>query len=100
MPNAESLPHYGIAEWDRRRRASERMAPIDDRGTVDPWVAHRRPMLTPKQVDGAGAAAEHLLSHGLPALFEPDLIRAIWKAGHHDLACDLWDIYADRWTAA
>src|SRR6516225_2658353 len=78
---AEHSVHPGIAEWDRRHRATERMAPIDDDGTVDPWLKdiRNRPPLTNVQVDGAVAAAEHLLSHGLTPVFDLDVLRAMWR---------------------
>ncbi|HWU39573.1 MAG TPA: hypothetical protein VN203_18140, partial [Candidatus Acidoferrum sp.] len=66
----------------------------------DPWLKDLRPPLTDAQVDGAVAAAEHLLSHGLPPLFEADVLRAMWQHGHRQLACDLWAIYhGDREAA-
>jgi hypothetical protein len=57
---------------------------------VDPWVAHRRPDLTLQQIDGAVAAAEHLLNHGLPPFFDLDTIRAMWRHGDRALAVRLW----------
>ncbi|MGD1237285.1 hypothetical protein [Mycobacterium seoulense] len=95
----DNVTHPGLAEWDRRRRAAKRVPPIDDEGTVDPWLRSVRPPLTRPQIDGAVAAAEHLLTQGLPPVFDIGVIRAMWKAGHRDLACDLWAIYADRWAA-
>jgi hypothetical protein len=45
--------------------------------------------LTPHQVDGAVAAANHLLGLGLSPLFNTDTLRGIWRRGHRDLAVRL-----------
>lgn len=92
----DNVTHPGIKEWDRRRRAAERMRPIDDHGTVDPWREQPRPPLTDVQIDGAVVAAEYLLAHGLPPVFDADVIRVMWRAGHRRLARELWAIYANR----
>jgi hypothetical protein len=52
--------------------------------------------MSPQQIDGALAAAEHLQTNCLAIRFDPDVIRAAWKSGHHNAARDLWAIYADR----
>jgi hypothetical protein len=92
----DKLTHPGIAEWDRRHAAKRRLPPIDDAGTVDPWLKTIPAPRTAVQVDGAVAAAEHLLDAGLPPLFDVDTLRGMWRQGHRDLARDLWAIYADR----
>lgn len=73
----------------RRRRASYRLVPLGATGNVrDPWQPWRAP-LSECQVDGAVAAAEHLRGVGLVPCFDVDTLRAMWRAGHHQLVDEL-----------
>jgi hypothetical protein len=57
-------------------------------GRPDPWNYDELP-LTDKQVKGARAAAEHLLACDLTPLMDVDTLRALWRAGHRELAAEL-----------
>lgn len=48
--------------------------------------------LSDNQLDGATAAAKHLLSHDLPPIFAPDTLRALWRRGDRALALTLAEI--------
>ena len=44
---------------------------------------------TPHQLDGAVAAAEHLLGYQLPPIFDLPTIRMLWRRGDRKLALTL-----------
>jgi hypothetical protein len=48
-----------------------------------------RPPLTPKQLDAAVDAVDHLLAHDLLPLLDAEICRALWRAGHRELAAEL-----------
>ena len=76
--------------WARRRRAADRCEPLGDSGNIrDPWVPWRPEKLSEKQIAAAAAAAAHLLDAGYPPVFDIGTLRAMWKAGHHQLVDDL-----------
>ena len=58
-------------------------------GCRDPWQPWRPEKPSEKHVDGAVAAAEHLLAVDLPPLFDLDTLRAMYRAGHHQLVDEL-----------
>lgn len=85
-PEATGLIHKSIdtttdepefIAWRRRREASYRL-PVLDGGRSDPWH-YDDPPLTDHQLDGAVAAAAHLLTAGLAPLFDLDTLRALWS---------------------
>lgn len=80
-----------------RRAASWRLPPLDC-GVRDPWQPWRPEKLSDKQVAGAVDAAGHLLDLGYPPLFDVDILRAMWRAGHHQLAAECFS-YAHREAA-
>jgi hypothetical protein len=51
---------------------------------------------TEKMVDAAAAAAQHLLAENLTPVFDVSTLRALWRAGHRDLAVEL----AEHWRLA
>lgn len=77
-----------VAALHRRRRASWRLVPLDC-GCVDPWTCRCRDGMSDRQVAGAVAAAHHLHTLGLPPIVGIDTLRAMWKAGHHQLVAEL-----------
>ena len=68
--------------------ASQRLAPLAS-GVRDPWQPWRPEKLSEKQTDAAAAAAAHLLACGYAPVFDIETLRAMWKAGHHQLVDDL-----------
>jgi hypothetical protein len=71
----------------RRREASWRLLVLAD-GHSDPWH-YDEPPSTAHQLDGAVAAAEYLMVHGLAPVFRIDTIRALWRRGDRRLAVKL-----------
>jgi hypothetical protein len=69
----------------RRRAASQRLVPLAD-GVQDPWQPYRPERLSDVQIQAAVDAAEHLIAQNLPPLFDDATLKAMWKAGHRDLA--------------
>lgn len=78
--HADTVP----VQWRRRRQASYRCEPLAD-GHRDPWRSWRPNQLSDKQIDGAVDAARHLRDAGVEPLFDLPMLRAMWKAGHHQL---------------
>ena len=55
----------------RRHAASYRCQPLGESSNIrDPWVSWRPEKLSEKEIDGAAAAAAHLLAHGYAPIFE------------------------------
>jgi hypothetical protein len=73
-----------VAGLHRRRRAEQRCEPLHG-GLRDPWQPYRPKRLSEVQVQGAAAAAEHLLELGYPPLFDFPTLQAMWTAGHWEL---------------
>jgi hypothetical protein len=86
--------HGGVAQWFRRRRAAERLVPLDC-GCRDPWPCRcSRPPVSEKTIDAGAQAARHLLDCGQVPLLEIDVLRALWRRGGTDrqLAQELYDL--------
>jgi hypothetical protein len=84
--HADTVP----VQLRRRRKESYRCEPLGESGNIrDPWVPWRPEKLTEKDIDGAVAAAAHLLADGYVPVFDLPTLRAMWKAGHHQLVDDL-----------
>ena len=72
------------------------VTPVDDADERTARRRHPRPPIyeplphTENQLNGAVAAAEHLMGLGLPPIFALDTLRALWKREHdRQLACAL-----------
>jgi len=72
----------------RHRLAAARCEP-NDGGVRDPLQPWRAEKLSDKQVAAAVDAALYLLNIGMPPMFDLNTLRAMWKAGHHQLVDDL-----------
>ena len=84
--HADTVP----VQLRRRHAASYRCQPLGESSNIrDPWVSWRPEKLSEKEIDGAAAAAAHLLACGYPPVFDLPTLRAMWKAGHHQLVNDL-----------
>jgi hypothetical protein len=77
----------------RRRRAAARRSP-----PLAPCSCIRDPLtdrhycggeITDKQLQGAIAAAHHILGAGYLPIFDLPTLRALWKSGHHQLVDEL-----------
>jgi hypothetical protein len=77
------------AQLGRRRAAAADCKPLRC-GHRDPLtcVARRchEPPPSHKMLDAAAQAAAHLLTLGLPPILDRDLVRGMWRHGHHRLA--------------
>ena len=78
----------GATPLGRRRLAEQRCAPLHD-GARDPWQPWRPEKLSEVHVQAAVDAAHHLLAANLPAVFDRDTLRAMWRAGHRELITEL-----------
>lgn len=88
-------PRGGDTGLARRRGASRRMPPLGPCGCVrDPAHDGHRcgGEITDKTVVGAVEAAHHLADLGYPPIFNVEMLRAMWKAGHHRLVDDLREV--------
>ena len=88
--------HAGVAQWFRRRRASQRLVALDC-GCADPWKCRCRrpdPPLTDHQVDGWRATAQHLLDGGTVPMVPAEVLRRMHRRGGADrrLAQQLWEL--------
>jgi hypothetical protein len=81
---ADTIP----VQLRRRRHATGRCEPLAS-GHRDSWQPWRSEKLSDRQIDGAVDAAQHLRDAGLEPMFDLDTLRAMWKAGHHQLVDDL-----------
>lgn len=87
FPHHQTNRYHQSSGWERRRDAAARSVPLDC-GCRDPWV-HRcapEPDPTERTTEAAVHASHHLLDHGLPPLFSIATCRALWRAGHRELA--------------
>jgi hypothetical protein len=75
----------------QRRRASRRIPPIGACSCVrDPLTdRHRCDEISDRQLQGAVAAAHHILAAGCLPIFDLPTLRALWKSGHHQLVDEL-----------
>ncbi len=81
-----------VRQLKRRREASFRLVPLDcGCRRRDPWRPCRCTEGQPsdKQIEAVVDAAAHLRALGLAPIFGKDILRALWRAGHRDLAADL-----------
>jgi hypothetical protein len=86
--------HGGVAEWRRRRRASERLMPLCRCGP-DPWLCRCRPTdppLSDHQVDGWRSAAIDIIEDGHMPIVPAEVVRRLWKRGDRALAQRLWEL--------
>ena len=72
----------------RRRMAAYRCEPLPP-GHRDPWRPWRPEELSDKQVEGAAAAARHLLDMGVTPRFDTTTLRALYRRGADDRAIAL-----------
>ncbi|MDH6247547.1 hypothetical protein [Mycobacterium sp. OTB74] len=87
-----------IADLNRRRSASCRLAPLDC-GCRDPWPCRcAEPQLTDREVDAYRDAALHLRHCGLLPAPNIAAMQALWRRGDADrrLVAEL----AERWWVA
>jgi hypothetical protein len=77
--------HPGVAGWLRRRRAAQRLMPLDC-GCADPWPCRcrRADPLTDHQVDGWRAAALDIIEDGHAPIVPVEVVRRLWKRGGRD----------------
>ncbi|WP_367582281.1 hypothetical protein [Tsukamurella tyrosinosolvens] len=68
---------------NRRRRATDRLAPINDDGIVDSWRPYVPP-LTDHQLDGWRNCIDELMSHDTPPVVPRDVAAALWHRGGRD----------------
>ncbi|MBN7452626.1 hypothetical protein B7435_33430 [Mycolicibacterium peregrinum] len=75
-----------IAGLRRRRAASYRLVPLEC-GCRDTWTCRcGQPEPSERMTDAATQAGEYLLHHGLPPIYSISQGRALWRAGHRELA--------------
>jgi hypothetical protein len=90
-PAADRLPGYGARQLDGHRRrydaAGRTGDPLSPAEVADcrPRGRQRNRRPSPKMVDAGAAAAEHLLDIGLTPILPIEMLRAMWRAGHHRL---------------
>jgi hypothetical protein len=75
-----------VAGLYRRRKASQRMVPLDC-GCPDPWPCNcTQPPLSDRWVDAGRDAARHLLEVGHVPLLKLEVLRALYRRGGDDRA--------------
>ncbi|BBX63032.1 hypothetical protein MSAS_22060 [Mycobacterium saskatchewanense] len=88
-----------LDQLHRRRLAADRCEPMACGRHRDPWTCRcSDPPPSELAITGAGAAARHLLAHGLLPLLPVDELRGLWRRGGHEqaLARRLHDLTAGR----
>lgn len=73
-----------VSQLRRRRRAAERLAPLDC-GCSDPWPCRcTEPPLTDRALDGWRDAAGHLFDAGKTPLLPLEVLQALYRRGGYD----------------